>query len=252
MPELGEMEMRALPLPVAAEGPGVLRRLPRNSARHPEWWITLLPAAAAWAFLISGAHSRTGPGAHALALLAMVVAMMLPLTAGRLRESARSDTSPFRHRAAAAFVAGYLVVWVVVMIAIDAAWRLAFWAMGWTAAAGLVIAAAVVREVAPAKWRQWHGGEDAVPHAHGKRMDAGGAGSGASVGISCVASCWAQMAACVAFAHSLPVMSAFFLVQLHGRYRRPPSPALAALAVLGVCLVSLAFRMASHHHHPQM
>jgi hypothetical protein len=187
----------------------------------------------------------------------MIVAMMLPLTAGRVRELARSTNAPFGHRAAAAFVSSYLAVWMLAMLAIDAAWRLALSAAGWTAAAGIVIAAAVLWEVAPAKWRPWHGRpQGAGRHVHEsgmeRRMAAGGAGSGAAAGASCVASCWAQMAACVAFAHSLPVMAAFFLVQLHGRYRRPASPVVAALTVLGVCLVSLALGMADHHHHPHI
>jgi hypothetical protein len=37
-------------------------------------------------------------------------------------------------------------------------------------------------------------------------------------------------------------------VQLSGRYRRDPSPALMALAVLGVCLAALAARVSSGHH----
>jgi predicted metal-binding membrane protein len=215
------------------------------SARHPEWWMILL-SSAAWVFLAVGSQTShgqaSGPGPRIAALAAMIVAMMLPLTAGRLREQARSTTSPC-HRAAAAFVVGYLAVWVVAMFAIDAVWRLTLSAAGWTMAGGIVIAAAVLWEVASGKWRQ-------VPHGHGGRKEAGSAGSGAAAGASCVAACWALMAACVAFAHTLPVMAAFFLVQLHGRYRRPASPALAALAVLGVCLVSLALRMAGHSHHP--
>ena len=250
MPELGETEMRFPPFHVAAGNP-VLQRLHRISARHPEWWMLLL-AAAAWVFLIVRSRSPAGhggassPGAHVTVLGGMVVAMMLPLTAGRVRELSRSTTAPFGHRAAAAFVSSYLAVWMLAMLAIDAAWRLTISAAGLTVSTGMVIAAAVVWEAAPAQWRQWHQGpRGAEPHdsGMGKRMDAGGAGSGAAAGARCVASCWAQMAACVAFAHSLPVMIAFFLVQLHGRYRRPASPVVAALAILCVCLVSLAFRM---------
>jgi hypothetical protein len=258
MPELGEMDMRLPPLHVAATGPSVPQRLRRISARHPEWWMVLL-AAAAWAFLIIRSGSPTGhgganPGVHAAMLGGMIIAMMLPLTAGRLRELARSTAAPFGHRAAAAFVSSYLAVWMLAMFAIDAAWRLTISAAGLAVSTGIVIAAAVVWEVALAKWRQWHGNpEGAAPHVHERgtegRMDAGGAGSGAAAGASCVASCWAQMAACVAFAHSLPVMIAFFLVQMYGRYRRPLSPIVAAMGVLGVCLVSLAFRIAGHQHH---
>lgn len=247
MPELGETEMRLSPLGTAAGDPGVLQRVRRTRARHPEWWMLLL-SAAAWAFLVVSARSHTGHGdtrglgGYTAGPAAMVIAMMLPLTAGHVRGTAHSAASPPGLRAAAAFLAGYLAVWMLAMGAIDVAWRLTLSVTGWTAAAGVVIAATVLWEVAPARWRQPHA-------AHGRWMDAGGARLGAAAGGSCVASCWALMAACVAFAHSLPVMAAFFVVQLHGRYRRPASPALTALAVLGVCLVSLALTMAGHHHH---
>ncbi len=52
--------------------------------------------------------------------------------------------------------------------------------------------------------------------------------------------CWALMAAATAFSHSLVVMSVLFGVQVSGRYQRRPSPVLAALAVLGVCLLAFA------------
>lgn len=188
---------------------------------------------------------------------AMVVGMMLPLIAGQLRDLARPTASSFGHRAAAAFASSYLAVWMLAMFAIDAMWRLTTSAAGWALSTGIVIAAAVVWEVAPARWRQWNQvPQSAGSHGHGsrmgRRMDTVSVGAGAAAGASCVGSCWAQMAACVAFAHSLPVMIAFFLVQLHGRYRRPASPVMAALAVLAVCLVLLAFRMASGLHHPHI
>lgn len=261
MPELGETEMRLPPFHVAARSSGVLPQLHRISRRHPEWWMMLL-AAAAWAFLIVWSRSPTGhggasPGVRAAILGGMVIAMMLPLTAGRVREMARSTAAPFGHRAAVSFVSSYLAVWMLAMFAIDAAWRLTISAAGLVVSTGIVIASAVIWEVALAKWRQWHGGpQGAGSHVHEsgmeRRIDAGGIQSGAAAGASCVVSCWAQMAVCVAFAHSLPVMAAFFLVQLYGRYRRPASPVVAALAILGVCLVSLAFRIAGHQHHPHM
>ena len=261
MTEFAETETRLSP-PPAAWNPGALQRLRGIAERHPEWWMMLL-AAVAWAFLIARARSHMGHGGadglwtRTVGLAAMVIAMMLPLTAGSLRAMARGG-APLRLRAAAAFLAGYLAVWMLAMFAIDAAWRLTLSVAGWTAAAGIVIAAAVLWEVAPAKWRRAHHGndadDDAAPRAHGRPVDsAGGIATGTVAGTSCVAACWALMAACVAFAHSLPVMAAFFLVQLHGRYRRPASPALAAAAILGICLVSLAVRMAGGaHHHPHI
>lgn len=260
MTEFAETESRPSPHSIAPTNPGAISRLRGITERHPEWWMMLL-AAAAWAFLIAQPRAHAGHGGadglwpRAVGLGAMVIAMMLPLTAGSVLAMARGG-SPLRLRATAAFLVGYLAVWMLAMFAIDGAWRLTLSAAGWTAAAGIVIAAAVLWEVAPARWRRAHHRDDgAAPHTHGNPMGAGrvGVGVGVAAGTSCVAACWALMAACVAFAHSLPVMAAFFLVQLYGRYRRPASPALAAAAILGICLVSLAVRMAGGaHHHPHI
>ncbi|HYR09617.1 MAG TPA: DUF2182 domain-containing protein [Longimicrobium sp.] len=232
-----------------------LRRMRRASGRHPEWWMMLV-SVAAWAFLASP-YSHAGQGGARgwgglAAVVAMVVAMMLPLTIGRAHELARSARRR-RHRAAAAFVAGYLVVWVPAMIAIDTAFRLLDLAAGWTVAAGVAIAAAVLWEITPRKWRRWGRRNDTATPPHAEHASTGSARLGVTAAGSCVGSCWALMAACVVFAHSVPVMAAFFALQLHGRYRRPASPALVALAVLGVCLASLAFTGEdATHHHPGM
>jgi predicted metal-binding membrane protein len=258
MPQPSGAEMPFLTLATAPANPragvpgGTLHRLHRLSARHPEWWIGST-ALAAWAFLIAVPHPDTAQATSLrqfTALAAMIVAMMLPLTIGQVCALAPARPTR-RHRAAAAFVGGYLVVWVLAMIGIDAAWRVAHAAAGWTAAAGVVIAAAVLWEVAPAQWRRSHGcGEGAAAEEPG---DASPVWLGMTAGIDCVASCWALMAACVAFAHGLPVMLAFFLIQLYGRYRRPVSPTISALLVLGICLASLALTGAdNHHHHPGM
>jgi hypothetical protein len=45
------------------------------------------------------------------------------------------------------------------------------------------------------------------------------------------------------------VMTVLFGVQMSGRYQQRHSPALAALAVLGVCLLSIAALFAHHPHH---
>jgi predicted metal-binding membrane protein len=233
----------------AAHPTGTLQRLRDMSARHPEWWMTLV-SLGAWAFLASPySHSGRGGARGWGGLTAMVIAMMLPLTIGRARELARS-ASRRRHLAAASFVAGYLAVWVPAMIAIDAAFRLLDLAAGWTAAAMVAVAAAVLWEITPRKWRWWRRGDETPMAPRTARADASTARLGVTAAGSCVGSCWALMAACVVFAHSLPVMAAFFALQLHGRYRRPASPAVMALAVLGVCIASLALTMAgaTHHH----
>lgn len=254
MSELGET---ASPLLTLARNRGVLRQSRRLSARHPEWWMLLL-SATAWAFLAATPHAPTDGGeapglvSHTADLAAMVVAMMLPLTAGQVRELARAGSFRPRWRAIARFLSGYLAVWMLAIIAIDAAWRMTVSVAGWTMAVGAAIAAAVLWEMAPAKWRRWrrHGRGSMPVIIHETRENADACPSGVTAGSICVGSCWALMAACVAFAHSLPVMAVIFIIQLHDRYRRPALPALTALAVLGVCLVSLTLTMAGNHPHP--
>lgn len=262
MMEHGEAETRFTLPATAAANPrgtppaGALQRLRGIRMRHPEGWMVLL-SAAAWAFL-----AITPPAAHAGApgwpgraagLAAMVIAMMLPLTAGSVRELARPGSAPPR-RAFAGFIGAYLAVWMLAMFAIDAAWRLTVSIVGWTTGMGLAIAAAVLWELVRARgWRWRRPAPEAVPHAlHVNGEDANPIRTGVTAGSGCVKSCWALMAACVAFSHSLPVMAAFFVVQLHGTYRRPAYPALAALAILAVCLASLALTMAGHPHHPHV
>ncbi|WP_420125123.1 DUF2182 domain-containing protein [Longimicrobium sp.] len=233
---------------------GALRWL-RGASTRPEWWMMMLISAAAWVFLATTGSDHAGTPSwprHVAGLGAMVVAMMLPLTAGSVTELARSGFAP--RRVFAGYIAGYLAVWMLAMFAIDAAWKMTASVAGRTTAVSVAIAAAVLWELAPPTWRRLHGaGQDAVPHASlGGRKDAGPVRSGVAAGGGCVKSCWAVMAACVAFSHSLPVMAAFFVIQLHGTYRRPAYPALAALAILAVCLASLALTMTGHHHHPHV
>ena len=52
--------------------------------------------------------------------------------------------------------------------------------------------------------------------------------------------CWALMVTAAAFSHSFLVIAVLFGVQVSRRYKRRPSPVLAALAVLGACLLALA------------
>lgn len=238
----------------AASGAGVLHRARGFAGRHPEWWVGVA-AAGAWVWMLAMPHPHAGHGGHAtpggssmLWAGVMVAAMMLPLTVPHVRHVARSGPGR-RHRGVAGFLAGYLAVWMLAMLAIVAAMDAGSRLAGWTVAAGIVTAAAVLWEVAPGRHQLLRRCARTVPLApRGWRADADCARFGAQAGVSCVTVCWALMAACVVFAHSLPVMAVLFGVQLSGRYRREPSPALAALAVLGVCLVALAARLGGGHH----
>jgi predicted metal-binding membrane protein len=171
--------------------------------------------------------------------------MMLPLMLGAVRHVASSGRGLGRHRAIAEFAAGYLTVWMAAMLLITRTWSTAAALLGSTVVVGIVIAAAALWEVAPAKQGQLRRCARKVPIAEsGWRADADCARFGAVAGAACVASCWALMAVCVAFAHSLPVMIALFGVQLGGRYQQRPSPVLSAAAIVGVCVASLAARFA--------
>jgi predicted metal-binding membrane protein len=108
---------------------------------------------------------------------------------------------------------------------------------------GAAVVLAALWELSPARVRRLRRCHRTVPLApRGWRADGDCALYGATTGLSCAAMCWALMAACAAFSHSLPVMAVLFGVQLSDRYQRRPSPVLAALAVLGVGLLTIGMR----------
>lgn len=263
--ESGERQDLTLRLGVGDAGararPGPLGALGRLEARHPEWWVLLI-AAGAWIWMAAMPHAgaaQAGPAAHGahgahhghaapvglgiVAMAVMVIAMMLPLTVGGVRRVAGAAAWERRHRSVAGFITGYLGVWMGIMIAIATAWALASSVAGWKSAAVAVAAMAVLWEVAPAAWRQMRpGSRPKAAVADGWRADAACARVGAEAGVRCGTSCWALMAACVAFGHSLPVVAVLFGVQLGARYPQRPARVLAALVVLGVCLGAIAAR----------
>ncbi|HST62522.1 MAG TPA: DUF2182 domain-containing protein [Longimicrobium sp.] len=230
---------------------GVLGKVRDFVRRHPAWWV-VPAAAAAWALMAVAPHPHAGHHGHApargpdaLATVAMIVAMMLPLAVPSIRHVAVSATR--RYRAMACFLAGYLAVWMLAMLAITAAWTFAASLAGWTAAAVGAVTVAALWEVLPARQRHARRCERTVPITPaGWRAHADCARYGATSGLACAGTCWALMALCVAFAHGLPVMAVLFGVQLSGRYRGL-SPSLAALAVLAVGAAAVAVRLTAGH-----
>jgi hypothetical protein len=215
------------------------QRLRRIAERNPHWGLMVL-AAGAWVFLAAAPRGHAGHGgAHgdgwtnALGLAAMVVAMMLPLTIGRALHLARSSPWRRRHRAVTAFLAGYVAVWMLAMVLINVVWRLAASRTGWITAAVAAAGAAVLWEFAPRNLLQPTHGSTTTSREW--RTSASCARLGVTTASVCVASCWALMAACVALAHSLPVMMGLFCVQLIGRHRPAASRTATALAVLVIC-----------------
>jgi len=238
--------------PQAAQG-AVPLRLRRIGWRHPEWWVMLV-AAAAWAFVVAtslrhAAHAHTVPGVgHGIiATVVMVAAMMLPLVLANVRHVAFSSLWRRRHRAMAAFLVGYLCCWIVAQTVIQGTLGFLTPSLGWTLVAGLAMVTAVLWGVSPGRKRRLKRCGLTVPLApRGWRADTDCARYGVITGLSCVTTCWALMAAVAAFSHSVLVMAVVLGVQVSDRYQQRPSPVLAALAVLGVCLLSLAAGV-SHH-----
>lgn len=247
-----------LPLPIglpanarSARRPRWTRRLRRASGRHPEWWILLVSAAAwAWMWMAPPPAAHGGPGRGivptALATGMMIVAMMFPLTIGQLRALACSTPWRGRHLRAAVFVTGYLALWMVAMGIIHAAWNVSAAVTSPAVALGIAAGAAALWEIVPAK-RRLHACDGAP--AVSTRDWKGCAMGGVTAGVRCVGACWALMAVCVAFAHSVPAMAVLFAVQLNGRFRRALPPAVAALALVALWLASLAAGAGGGHHH---
>ena len=228
---------------------GIRDKLRRLGWRNPEWWVVMV-AAVAWLFMAGISHthaSHTGISTGrdhvqgTLGIIAMVIAMMVPLTITNVRHVAQSSLWRRRHRAIVGFLVGYLTVWLVVQTIIVETWGLLAPLIGWGTAGGVAMVAAALWEIAPSKRQRLRRCHRTVPLApRGWRADADCARYGVSTAFSCVTMCWALMVAAAAFSHSLVVMTVLFGVQVSGRYQRRPSPVLAALAVLGVCLLALA------------
>jgi hypothetical protein len=234
---------------------GIRDKLRRFGWHHPEWWV-VVASGAAWAFMIYFgfphlSHTRTTmDGGHEqgmLGIIVMVVSMMLPLTVANVRHVALSSLWPRRHRAIALFLAGYLAVWIVVQTVITSSWILIAPLIGWKSAAIAATINAALWEVTATKRQRLRRCHRTVPLApRGWRADADCAQYGVTTGLSCVSICWALMVASAAFAHSILVMTVLFGVQLSGRYRTRPSPAVAALVVVVGCLLPAAVGFMGH------
>jgi predicted metal-binding membrane protein len=240
---------------IGAVNNSIRDKLRRLNWCNPEWWV-VIAAAVAWIVMLSMSHPHAshsgitlgkGHGRCALGMVAMVIAMMVPLTLANVRYVALSSLWRRRHRAIAGFLVGYLAVWFVVQTIIVGTWELLAPLIGWETVGGVAMIAAALWEIAPIKRQRLRRCHRTMPLApRGWRADADCAHYGVTTGFGCVTTCWALMLAAAAFSHSLMVMTVLFGIQVSGRYQQRPSPVLAALAVLGVCLLSLA----AFFHHP--
>jgi hypothetical protein len=194
----------------------------RLAWRHPEWWSLAL-SAVCWIVLLT--RTRPHHAVHAIGGMSewalMVIEMMFPLAIAPVRMTAERSLWRRRHRAIAEFLAGYVLVWLVVgAIGIWALTTLPVVAwLGWDGLTivGLVVAAAW--QLAPAKRRALRACHRTAPLAgRGWRADRDCVAYGLTSGGRCVLNCWAMMFACLLSAHSIPVMVAATIVGLRERY----------------------------------
>src|SRR5918997_1043752 len=138
---------------------GIRDKLRRFGWRYPEWWVVMVTAVA-WMFMAgmsfshashTGVTPSRGDGQGTLGMVAMVIAMMVPLTLANVRHVALSSLWRRRHRAIAAFLVGYTGVWIVVQTVIVEAWGLLDPPIGGETAGGIAMVAAALWEIAPAK-----------------------------------------------------------------------------------------------------
>jgi predicted metal-binding membrane protein len=230
--------------------------------RHPEWWCLLLSASAwgilAWMALPRMAEmlfghtqhlephvSRAGPTALAQ-WCCMVLAMMLPLALGPIRVTAARSLWRRRHRAIAAFLVGYLAVWLLLglgLTAVSANVDLEQWPVWLSAALGF--GSAAVWQSTPVKWRALRRCHRVEPlAAMGRRADQDCFRYGLHIGVSCVLSCWALMVCSLLLGHALPAMAGLSVFLFIERYTVRPTRRQGTALLFGTALVLLVAGLA--------
>ena len=149
----------------------------------------------------------------------MVAAMMLPVVAPQVRRVALLSVWSRRHRAAAAFVVGYVVVWLVIGAALVTA--LAAFGSGQDLTPWLVVAllAAAVWQVSGPRRRMLRRCASLkLGAATGLAADLDCARAGVRSGLRCAFTCGPLMVA-MALSHSLLLMAGVLAVLLSERAR---------------------------------
>jgi hypothetical protein len=215
----------------------------RALAWRPEAWLYAL-SAFAWLVLVLAAPDGAGhvghhhPGAHAGAGMpagpwtlwsAMVVAMMLPVVAPAAHRVAMRSLWRRRHRAMAAFVLGYLAVWLAVGAVVVAV------AGPSPVALPFVLLAAAAWQVAPQRRRALRRC-GVLPPCAGDRACAE---AGVRIGGRCVVTCGPVMVA-MAVGHGLLLMCVLFCLLLSERARGPNPGRRAGRSLEAWCLLACA------------
>jgi predicted metal-binding membrane protein len=146
--------------------------------------------------------------------VAMMSTMMLPLTSPSLRHVAFSSLWSRRYRAMAIFALGYSGVWLISGLVILAIVRLGERELG-VGVQIITCGAALFWETVRAKKVLTRRCRLTVPLApRGWKANADCLVFGSLIGVSCVGSCWALMAAVMALPHSTLPMAIAFLIQV--------------------------------------
>jgi predicted metal-binding membrane protein len=236
-------------------------------ARHPEWWVVAISAAAWLALAVPARHSVLLPlcaaassnlistsfsalsAAGVSSRLAgdffhwvlMIAAMMPSLVILPIRHVAFRSFRDRRHRAMAEFLAGYMMVWIVagtivlpVLIAPEALGASEF---PFIVAIGYSIA--VAWQLTPFKRRALQQCHRMVPLApEGWPADAACIRFGLGSAGRCIASCWALMAVMMLTSPGLAAMACIQAVMIRERYQRQPRRRTSA-SVLLLCAAFL-------------
>lgn len=154
----------------------------------------------------------------------MVLAMMPPLQGEPIRHVAYAAPWYRRQRAIAAFLAGYLLVWLALGIIVQlaaalAADQLAF--AGPSPAAAFALAALWTRHPAGLRAR-FSCGRTVPLRAVGWRADADCLRFGLLMGKACLLTCWAPMAALALAGHGVGMMLLVAVPLVYERTRLPP------------------------------
>jgi predicted metal-binding membrane protein len=223
-----------------------------NAARRLDSWLVVLGAAslAAWSVLAYDGHdvimpafcstatqwpaplsvsfdqalAFNPPAKLASSWMLMIAAMMLPLVIAPLRHVRDRSFASRRTRAMLLFVAGYMALWMIAGIGLQAMALAARWAVpAPLPCLGLAAAIAIAWQVSPAK--QWCLNRcHRRPHlaAFGAAADRDAFEFGLGNGASCVGTCWALMLLTLLVEHGhLLAMAAVTLFVFAERLENP-------------------------------